>query len=171
MQGFEFRIEVNLDAMTHLRIWKPIMKNASTLAEKISMEVTQDLCLSIKVVLLAFNLAIQYARSSIDRFISFQPSKSICRQVFSLIYALWKFVFGFGLLVSLLTVDPKKLRDTISDQVPSDGLFLEGHSLKVDESSMTGENKDKYLFEGIDQQSTQGKVCVEDSYYCPQPIR
>ncbi|KAF3952357.1 hypothetical protein CMV_022077 [Castanea mollissima] len=43
MQGFEFRIEVNLDAMTHLRIWKPIMKNASTLAEKISMEVTQDL--------------------------------------------------------------------------------------------------------------------------------
>ncbi|KAF3967929.1 hypothetical protein CMV_008128 [Castanea mollissima] len=31
---FEFRIEVNLDAMTHLRIWKPILKNASTLAEK-----------------------------------------------------------------------------------------------------------------------------------------
>ncbi|KAF3957104.1 hypothetical protein CMV_017848 [Castanea mollissima] len=60
-------------------------------------------------------------RSSIDRFISFQPSKSICRQ--------------------------------------------------GDESSMTGENKDKYLFGGIDQQSTQGKVCVVDSYYCPQSIR
>ncbi|KAF3966057.1 hypothetical protein CMV_009814 [Castanea mollissima] len=59
MQRFEFRIEVNLDAMTHLRIWKPIMKNASTLAEKISMEVTQDL----------------YQ----DRFISFQPSNSICK--------------------------------------------------------------------------------------------
>ncbi|XP_050261718.1 putative calcium-transporting ATPase 13, plasma membrane-type isoform X5 [Quercus robur] len=28
----------------------------------------------------------------------------------------------------------------IGDQVPSDGLFLEGHSLKVDESSMTGES-------------------------------
>ncbi|KAK9984267.1 hypothetical protein SO802_033792 [Lithocarpus litseifolius] len=46
----------------------------------------------------------------------------------------------------------------IGDQIPSDGLFLEGHSLKVDESSMTGENKDKYLFGGIDQPSTQGKV-------------
>nr|POE83212.1 augmin subunit 5 [Quercus suber] len=44
---FEFRIEVNLNAMTHLRIWKPILKNASTLAEKFSMEVTQDLCLSV----------------------------------------------------------------------------------------------------------------------------
>ena len=33
--------------------------------------------------------------------------------VFSLIYALWKFVFGFGLIVSLLTVDPKKLHDTV----------------------------------------------------------
>ena len=29
---------------------------------------------------------------------------------------------------------------TIGDQVPADGLFLEGHSLKVDESSMTGES-------------------------------
>ncbi|XP_030942683.1 putative calcium-transporting ATPase 13, plasma membrane-type [Quercus lobata] len=28
----------------------------------------------------------------------------------------------------------------IGDQIPSDGLFLEGHSLKVDESSMTGES-------------------------------
>ncbi|KAM4115520.1 hypothetical protein ACJW30_04G155900 [Castanea mollissima] len=51
------------------------------------------------------------------------------------------------------------------------GNLREGHSLKVDESSMTGENKDKYLFGGIDQQSTQGKVCVVDSYYCPQSIR
>ena len=36
--------------------------------------------------------------------------------VFSLIYALWKFVFGFGLIVSLLTVDPKKLRDMVRDK-------------------------------------------------------
>lgn len=28
----------------------------------------------------------------------------------------------------------------IGDQVPADGLFLDGHSLKVDESSMTGES-------------------------------
>ncbi|CBI34168.3 unnamed protein product, partial [Vitis vinifera] len=28
----------------------------------------------------------------------------------------------------------------IGDQVPADGLFMEGHSLKVDESSMTGES-------------------------------
>lgn len=28
----------------------------------------------------------------------------------------------------------------IGDQVPADGLFIEGHSLKVDESSMTGES-------------------------------
>ena len=44
----------------------------------------------------------------------------------------------------------------IGDQVPADGLFLEGHSLKVDESSMTGESdpveineKDnRFLFSG-----------------------
>ncbi|KAH9682421.1 putative calcium-transporting ATPase 13 plasma membrane-type [Citrus sinensis] len=29
---------------------------------------------------------------------------------------------------------------TIGDQVPADGLFLDGHSLQVDESSMTGES-------------------------------
>ena len=40
--------------------------------------------------------------------------------VFSFIYALWKFVFGFGLLVSLLTVDPKKLRDTVRDKTLSE---------------------------------------------------
>lgn len=28
----------------------------------------------------------------------------------------------------------------IGDQVPADGLFLDGHSLRVDESSMTGES-------------------------------
>ncbi|CAL2234116.1 unnamed protein product [Prunus armeniaca] len=28
----------------------------------------------------------------------------------------------------------------IGDQVPADGLFLDGHSLQVDESSMTGES-------------------------------
>ena len=33
-----------------------------------------------------------------------------------MIYALWKFVFGFGLIVSLLTVDPKKLRDMVRDK-------------------------------------------------------
>ncbi|XP_054822361.1 putative calcium-transporting ATPase 13, plasma membrane-type [Prosopis cineraria] len=44
----------------------------------------------------------------------------------------------------------------IGDQVPADGLFLEGHSLKVDESSMTGESdlveingdKNPFLFSG-----------------------
>ena len=33
-----------------------------------------------------------------------------------MIYALWKFVFGFGLIVSLLTIDPKKLRDMVRDK-------------------------------------------------------
>jgi len=28
----------------------------------------------------------------------------------------------------------------IGNQVPADGLFVDGHSLKVDESSMTGES-------------------------------
>ena len=32
------------------------------------------------------------------------------------------------------------VRLKIGDQVPADGVFLEGHSLKVDESSMTGES-------------------------------
>ncbi|XWS42502.1 hypothetical protein CRYUN_Cryun16bG0019500 [Craigia yunnanensis] len=44
----------------------------------------------------------------------------------------------------------------IGDQVPADGLFVEGHSLKVDESSMTGESdhvevnekKNPFLFSG-----------------------
>ncbi|KAI6694212.1 hypothetical protein NL676_021922, partial [Syzygium grande] len=44
----------------------------------------------------------------------------------------------------------------IGDQVPADGLFLEGHSLQVDESSMTGEsdhvevnsNQNPFLFSG-----------------------
>ena len=29
----------------------------------------------------------------------------------------------------------------IGDQIPADGLFLDGYSLKVDESSMTGESE------------------------------
>ncbi|XP_030472955.1 putative calcium-transporting ATPase 13, plasma membrane-type [Syzygium oleosum] len=44
----------------------------------------------------------------------------------------------------------------IGDQVPADGLFLDGHSLQVDESSMTGEsdhvevnsNQNPFLFSG-----------------------
>ena len=31
------------------------------------------------------------------------------------------------------------------DQIPADGLFLNGHSLKVDEGSMTGES-DRWLW-------------------------
>ena len=31
------------------------------------------------------------------------------------------------------------------DQIPADGLFLNGHSLKVDECSMTGES-DRWLW-------------------------
>ncbi|KAI9089736.1 hypothetical protein K1719_029029 [Acacia pycnantha] len=48
------------------------------------------------------------------------------------------------------------VRLKIGDQVPADGLFLEGHSLQVDESSMTGESdhveingdKNPFLFSG-----------------------
>uniref|UniRef100_A0A7N2MY40 Calcium-transporting ATPase n=1 Tax=Quercus lobata TaxID=97700 RepID=A0A7N2MY40_QUELO len=36
----------------------------------------------------------------------------------------------------------------IGDQIPSDGLFVEGHSLKVDESSMTGESDHIEIKEG-----------------------
>uniref|UniRef100_A0A2N9G615 Uncharacterized protein n=1 Tax=Fagus sylvatica TaxID=28930 RepID=A0A2N9G615_FAGSY len=36
----------------------------------------------------------------------------------------------------------------IGDQIPADGLFLEGHSLTVDESSMTGESKHIQVDEG-----------------------
>ena len=44
----------------------------------------------------------------------------------------------------------------IGDQVPADGLFIDGHSLRVDESSMTGEsdhvevnrNHHPFLFSG-----------------------
>jgi Ca2+-transporting ATPase len=36
----------------------------------------------------------------------------------------------------------------IGDQIPADGLFLEGHSLKVDESSMTGESDHIQIDEG-----------------------
>lgn len=45
---------------------------------------------------------------------------------------------------------------TIGDQIPADGLFLDGHSLQVDESSMTGESdhveidpdRNPFLFSG-----------------------
>ncbi|KAM3683405.1 hypothetical protein ACJW31_12G144900 [Castanea mollissima] len=36
----------------------------------------------------------------------------------------------------------------IGDQIPADGLFLEGHSLKLDESSMTGESDHIQIDEG-----------------------
>ncbi|KAL4596191.1 hypothetical protein ACB092_12G146800 [Castanea dentata] len=45
--GLTCRLFLNPHAKTHLRIWKPILKNATTLAKKFSMEVTQDLCLSV----------------------------------------------------------------------------------------------------------------------------
>ena len=54
----------------------------------------------------------------------------------------------------------------IGDQVPADGLFLEGHSLKVDESSMTGEsdhvhvngNANPFLLSGT--KVTDGFACM-----------
>ncbi|KAI3469639.1 hypothetical protein Pfo_026302 [Paulownia fortunei] len=56
----------------------------------------------------------------------------------------------------------------IGDQVPGDGLFIEGHSLQVDESSMTGEsdhvevNKDQnpFLFSGTKVVDGYGKMLV-----------
>ncbi|KAK4425609.1 putative calcium-transporting ATPase 13, plasma membrane-type [Sesamum alatum] len=56
----------------------------------------------------------------------------------------------------------------IGDQVPADGLFIEGHSLQVDESSMTGEsdhvevNKDQhpFLFSGTKVADGYGKMLV-----------
>ena len=57
---------------------------------------------------------------------------------------------------------------TIGDQVPTDGLFLEGRSLKVDEFSMTGESdhveineKDnRFLLFGTTAWDTSGKMLV-----------
>ncbi|GAU38655.1 hypothetical protein TSUD_276950 [Trifolium subterraneum] len=59
-------------------------------------------------------------------------------------------------------------RQKIGDQVPADGLFIDGHSLRVDESSMTGEsdhveiNKDHhpFLFSGTKVADGYAKMLV-----------
>ncbi|KAK6161442.1 hypothetical protein DH2020_004823 [Rehmannia glutinosa] len=56
----------------------------------------------------------------------------------------------------------------IGDQVPADGLFIDGHSLQVDESSMTGEsdhveidgNKNPFLFSGTKVADGYAKMLV-----------
>ncbi|KAL1535780.1 putative calcium-transporting ATPase 13, plasma membrane-type [Salvia divinorum] len=56
----------------------------------------------------------------------------------------------------------------IGDQVPADGLFMEGHSLQVDESSMTGESDsvdvdigvNPFLFSGTKVADGYGKMVV-----------
>ncbi|KAL3505998.1 hypothetical protein ACH5RR_031380 [Cinchona calisaya] len=56
----------------------------------------------------------------------------------------------------------------IGDQVPADGLFLEGHSLRVDESSMTGEsdhlevdhNQNPFLISGTKVADGYGQMLV-----------
>ncbi|XP_042043020.1 putative calcium-transporting ATPase 13, plasma membrane-type [Salvia splendens] len=56
----------------------------------------------------------------------------------------------------------------IGDQVPADGLFIEGHSLQVDESSMTGESDtvdveicvNPFLFSGTKVADGYGKMVV-----------
>ena len=56
----------------------------------------------------------------------------------------------------------------IGDQVPADGLFLEGHSLQVDESSMTGESdhvevkrtQNPFLFSGTKVADGYAKMVV-----------
>lgn len=56
----------------------------------------------------------------------------------------------------------------IGDQVPADGLFIDGHSLQVDESSMTGESDhveidrkaDPFLFSGTKVADGYGKMVV-----------
>ncbi|XP_073127161.1 putative calcium-transporting ATPase 13, plasma membrane-type [Henckelia pumila] len=56
----------------------------------------------------------------------------------------------------------------IGDQVPADGLFIEGHSLQVDESSMTGESdhveinayQKPFLFSGTKVADGYGKMLV-----------
>ncbi|XP_010532587.1 PREDICTED: putative calcium-transporting ATPase 13, plasma membrane-type [Tarenaya hassleriana] len=56
----------------------------------------------------------------------------------------------------------------IGDQVPADGVFVEGHSLQVDESSMTGESdhvevsidKNPFLFSGTKIADGYGKMLV-----------
>ncbi|XP_075476412.1 putative calcium-transporting ATPase 13, plasma membrane-type [Primulina tabacum] len=56
----------------------------------------------------------------------------------------------------------------IGDQVPADGLFIEGHSLQVDESSMTGESdhveinayQKPFLFSGTKVADGYGKMLI-----------
>ncbi|XP_060671512.1 putative calcium-transporting ATPase 13, plasma membrane-type [Ziziphus jujuba] len=56
----------------------------------------------------------------------------------------------------------------IGDQVPADGLFLEGHSLQIDESSMTGESdhveinrgQNPFLFSGTKVVDGYGRMVV-----------
>ncbi|XP_057250309.1 LOW QUALITY PROTEIN: putative calcium-transporting ATPase 13, plasma membrane-type [Beta vulgaris subsp. vulgaris] len=56
----------------------------------------------------------------------------------------------------------------IGDQIPADGLFLDGYSLKVDESSMTGEsdhvevndNSNPFLFSGTKVTDGYGRMLV-----------
>lgn len=56
----------------------------------------------------------------------------------------------------------------IGDQIPADGLFLDGHSLKVDESSMTGESdhveinerNSPFLFSGTKITDGYGRMLV-----------
>ncbi|KNA19929.1 hypothetical protein SOVF_056990 [Spinacia oleracea] len=56
----------------------------------------------------------------------------------------------------------------IGDQIPADGLFLDGHSLKVDESSMTGESdhvqvdekNSPFLFSGTKVTDGYGRMLV-----------
>ncbi|CAL5404495.1 unnamed protein product [Camellia sinensis] len=40
-----------------------------------------------------------------------------------------------------ITLSPATLCQVIGDQVPADGIIISGHSLAIDESSMTGESK------------------------------
>lgn len=57
---------------------------------------------------------------------------------------------------------------TIGDQIPADGLFLDGHSLQVDESSMTGESehvevdssRNPFLFSGSKVADGYGQMLV-----------
>lgn len=59
----------------------------------------------------------------------------------------------------------------IGDQVPADGLFLNGHSMKIDESSMTGESdlvdineiQHPFLLSGTKVKDGYGRMVVTSS--------
>lgn len=59
----------------------------------------------------------------------------------------------------------------IGDQVPADGLFLNGHSIKIDESSMTGESdlvdvneiEHPFLLSGTKVKDGYGRMVVTSS--------